>query len=230
MYVLNLKPVSVSSTGTLTRLSRVILRVMKRGLEPKIAPRAPMTRIALDIIRNVSSQANISGLLVRLLLRTHRVLLPQTALSTYSDQAPFENTPATELVQRVNLALEQLKVTVEGKQLEVKGAASLPSGGIELFTATTLEANWILENWCKWLTLADPDLVTSPAVVPVLIDLVPRDHYPDTEKVLTAPGGSDSFRTVVEQTNNARPDQWPCSRKYLGQGTDAPYDWGFGLY
>lgn len=96
---------------------------------------------------------------------------------------PFENVKANEIVNRINEALAQLDVSIGEKKLEVKGAASLPSGSIKLFTATRAEATWLLENRAMWSTLADPDLITTPVVFPVVVDSVPMEFYDDPEGI-----------------------------------------------
>ncbi|KAG0142149.1 hypothetical protein CROQUDRAFT_50668, partial [Cronartium quercuum f. sp. fusiforme G11] len=58
----------------------------------------------------------------------------------------FAGVPPTEIVRRVNLALEKVNAMVVNKRIEVKGAASLPSGCVKFSTATHLEANRLLEH------------------------------------------------------------------------------------
>lgn len=108
----------------------------------------------------------------------------QVIIRNQEGKKPFENLKANEIVQRVNKALTQLEVTIGGKNVEVKGAASLPFGSIKLFTATRAEATWLLENRASWSTLADPDLITTPAVFPVVVDSVPMEFYDDTEGIV----------------------------------------------
>lgn len=105
----------------------------------------------------------------------------QVVIRPIEGKQPFKNAKPTEIIQRVNQALTQLEVTVAGRKLEIKGAAILPTGCIKLFTATWVEADWLLEHRTEWSTLADPDLITSPAVFPVVIDSVPTETYPDTD-------------------------------------------------
>lgn len=100
-----------------------------------------------------------------------------------NEKKPFEGIKATKIVKRINEALAQLEAKIAGKKIEVKGAASLPSGSIKLFTATRAGATWLLENRTLWSTLADPDLITSPAVFPIVIDSVPIESYKDTDEV-----------------------------------------------
>lgn len=102
-----------------------------------------------------------------------------------SQRKPFDGLKPTDIVHRINQALERLEVKVLGRKLEVKGAASLPSGSIKLFTATRAEAEWLLENRVTWSTEANPEFVTSPAVFPVVIDSVPMNDetYPETENI-----------------------------------------------
>lgn len=109
----------------------------------------------------------------------------QVVIRTVEGKRPFEGVRATEIVQRVNEALTQLEVKIAGRKVEVKGAASLPSSSVKLFTATRAEATWLLENRSTWSTLADPDLVTSPAVFPAVIDSVPMEYYSDVEEIKT---------------------------------------------
>lgn len=113
----------------------------------------------------------------------------QVIIRVQEGKKPFENVKATEIVKQINGALTQIDVKIGDKRVEVKGAATLPSGSVKLFTATNAEATWLLENRCSWTTLADPDMLTSPAVFPVVIDSVPMEYYdkPDEIKeILTA--------------------------------------------
>lgn len=106
-------------------------------------------------------------------------------IRTTEGKKPFDGVKATEIVNRVNEALAQLDVRIADRKLMVKGAASLPSGSIKLFTATKAEANWLLENRSMWSTLADPDLITSPAVFPAVIDSIPMEYYSDVDEIKT---------------------------------------------
>lgn len=107
----------------------------------------------------------------------------QVVIRSVEGKKPFEGIKPTEIVLRVNEALAQLEVKLAGRQVEVKGAATLPSGSIKFFTATRAEANWLLENRSTWTTLADPDMITSPAVFPVVVDSVPMDFFTRTDEV-----------------------------------------------
>lgn len=111
----------------------------------------------------------------------------QVIIRAVEGRKPFDGFKPTDIVRKINNALERLEVKIAGRKLEVKGAASLPSGGIKLFTATRAEADWLLENRIMWSTVADPDFVTSPAVFPIVIDSVPmnEDTYPDTDIIQT---------------------------------------------
>ncbi|KAG0149275.1 hypothetical protein CROQUDRAFT_89362 [Cronartium quercuum f. sp. fusiforme G11] len=70
----------------------------------------------------------------------------QVVIRSVEGRKPFAGVPPTEIVRRVNLALEKVNAMVLNKRIEVKGAASLPSGCVKFFTATHLEANWLLEH------------------------------------------------------------------------------------
>lgn len=76
----------------------------------------------------------------------------QVVIRTIEGKKPFEGVKATEIVKRVNEALTQLEVKIADRAVEVKGAATLPSGSIKLFTATRAEATWLLENRSTWST------------------------------------------------------------------------------
>lgn len=107
----------------------------------------------------------------------------QVVIRITEGRQPFKDVKPTEIIRQVNSALIQLKVKVADRQLEVKGAAVLPSGAIKLFTSTRNEADWLLEHRTEWSTLADPELITTPVVFPVVIDSVPTDSYPATESI-----------------------------------------------
>lgn len=107
----------------------------------------------------------------------------QVIIRSIEGKKPFEGIKPTEIALRVNEALAQLEVKLAGKQIEVKGAALLPSGSIMFFTATRAEATWLLENRSMWTTLADPDLITSPAVFPVVIDSMPMEYFTRVDKI-----------------------------------------------
>lgn len=107
----------------------------------------------------------------------------QVVIRSLEGKKPFDGIKPTEIVLRVNEALTQLEVKISGKPIEVKGAAVLPSGSIKFFTATRAEATWLLENRTMWTTLADPDLITYPAVFPVVVDSVPMEYYENTDEI-----------------------------------------------
>lgn len=107
----------------------------------------------------------------------------QVIIRSLEGTKPFDGIKPTEIVLRVNEALGQLEAKIAGKKIEVKGAASLPSGSVKFFTATRAEANWLLENRSTWTTLADPDLVTSPAVFSAVIDSVPMEYYTRVDEI-----------------------------------------------
>ncbi|KAG0141306.1 hypothetical protein CROQUDRAFT_51916 [Cronartium quercuum f. sp. fusiforme G11] len=107
----------------------------------------------------------------------------QMIIRSNEDRRPFEGASSKEIVDRINRTLRQIDAMSAGKKIEVKGAAILPSGSVKLYTATRSEANWLLENRCQWSTLADPKLVTSPPVYPIVIDSVPMDQYPNTMQI-----------------------------------------------
>lgn len=68
----------------------------------------------------------------------------QVIIRSLEGTKPFDGIKPTEIVLRVNEALGQLEAKIAGKKIEVKGAASLPSGSVKFFTATRAEANWLL--------------------------------------------------------------------------------------
>lgn len=107
----------------------------------------------------------------------------QVVIRSMEGKKPFDGIKPTEIVLCVNKALAHLEAKIAGKKIEVKGAASLPSGSIKFFTATRAEATWLLENRSLWTTLADPDLITSPAVFPAVIDSVPMEYYERTDEI-----------------------------------------------
>lgn len=134
-------------------------------------------------------------------------------IRTVEGKKPFDGIKPTEIVNRINEALAWLEVKVAGQGLEVKGAASLPSGSIKLFTTTRAEADWLLENRVTWSTEADPDFVTSPAVFPVVIDSVPMNEetYPDTDNIATVITEKDPI-----QMKEIHLIRW-LSKPYTGQ-------------
>lgn len=107
----------------------------------------------------------------------------QVIIRSSEGKKPFDRIKPTEIVLRVNEALAQLEAKINGKQIEVKGASVLPSGSIKFFAATRAEANWLLENRTMWTTLADPDLITTPAVFPAVIDSVPMEFYTRVDEI-----------------------------------------------
>lgn len=109
----------------------------------------------------------------------------QVVIRSVEGSKPFVGLRPTEIVTRVNDALAQLDVKIGGRKLEVKGAASLPMGNVKLFTATKAEAEWLLDNRGLWSTLADPELVTSPAVFPIIVDSVPMEFFSQTDLIKT---------------------------------------------
>lgn len=146
--------------------------------------------------------------------RPSQVIIRPVKVEGIEGKKPFEGLKATEIVQRVNQALDQLEIKIEGRKIEVKGAASLPSGSVKLFTATRTEANWLLEHRTEWSLLADPALRTSPVVFPIIVDSVPTDIYPDTEMIK---------QTLVEQnpiTNDKiHSIRWLSKPDQTGQAT-----------
>ncbi|KAG0149264.1 hypothetical protein CROQUDRAFT_653833, partial [Cronartium quercuum f. sp. fusiforme G11] len=107
----------------------------------------------------------------------------QVIIRSNEDRRPFEGASSKEIVDRINQTLRQINVMSAGKKIEVKGVLILPSGSVKLYTATRSEANWLLENRCQWSMLADPKLVTSPPVYPIVIDSVLMDQYPTQRKL-----------------------------------------------
>lgn len=107
----------------------------------------------------------------------------QVIIRSLEGKKPFEGIEPTEIVLRVNEALAQLEAKMAGRKIEVKGAASLPSGSIKFFAATRAEATWLLENSSLWTTLADPDMITSPALFPTVINSVPMEYYERTDEI-----------------------------------------------
>lgn len=108
----------------------------------------------------------------------------QVVIRVQEGKKPFENIKAGEIVKRVNEALTQLNVMIGNKKVEVKGAANLPSGSIKLFTSTRAEATWLLENRHTWSTLADPNMITTPAIFPVIVDSVPMEFFNDDDGIV----------------------------------------------
>lgn len=107
----------------------------------------------------------------------------QVIIQNAEGKTPFEGVKPAEIVLHVNEALSQLEAKISGRKIEVKGAASLPSGSIKFFTATRAEATWLLENRSSWTTLADPDLLTSPTVFPAVVDSVPMEYYDRVDEI-----------------------------------------------
>lgn len=107
----------------------------------------------------------------------------QVVIRSAEGKKPFEGLKSTEIVVKVNEALAQLDVKIGGRRLEVKGAASLPLGNVKLFTATKAKAEWLLENQGVWSTLADPELFTSPAIFPIIVDSVPMEFYSQVDVI-----------------------------------------------
>lgn len=107
----------------------------------------------------------------------------QVIIRSVEGRKPFEGVKPTEIVARVNEALTQLDAKIAGKNIEVKGATVLPSSSIKFFTSTRAEADWLLENRTSWTTLADPDLITSPAVFPAVIDSIPMEYYEKNDEI-----------------------------------------------
>lgn len=97
----------------------------------------------------------------------------QVVIRAMKNKMPFKDLTANTIVERVNIALEKVKATVDDQPIKVKAAHVLPSGDIKFYTTTRKMAKWLLENRVTWSQLADPDLITHPTKYPVLLHAVP---------------------------------------------------------
>lgn len=157
-------------------------QAIPNGLPPKPMSWTMAAKNGLKVTSNQAPQPPPPSKVVNA-FRPSQVIIRPIKTNDVDGKKPFEGLKSTEIVKRVNQALAQLKVKVAGRSLEVKGAASLPSGSIKLFTSTRPEADWLLEHRAEWSSLADPDLQTSPTVFPVVIDSIPTESYPDTDVI-----------------------------------------------
>lgn len=152
------------------------------GLPPKPMSWSTAAKAGLQVTSSQAPQAPPPNKAINA-FRPSQVIIRSVKTDGTEGPKPFDGMKPTEIVRRVNQALDQLGVKVAGRKLEVKGAASLPSGSVKLFTSTRPEADWLLEHRAEWSMLADPALKTSPAVFPVVIDSVPTDSYPETNTI-----------------------------------------------
>lgn len=89
-----------------------------------------------------------------------------------ASKMPFKGCTPSEIVEGVKKALQKIEAKIEDQPIDIKAAQLLPSGDIKLYTATTREASWLLNNRHLWTSLADPALITQPPKYPVILHSV----------------------------------------------------------
>ncbi|MBW0481410.1 hypothetical protein O181_021125 [Austropuccinia psidii MF-1] len=91
-------------------------------------------------------------------------------------EKPFQKDDAEKIAGKVIAALKSLNVRVNGEDIEIKSVNRYESGDVIFYTKDRAQARWLLEHRHRWTHQTDPLFVTSQALFPVLIHLVPT-HF-----------------------------------------------------
>lgn len=84
----------------------------------------------------------------------------------------FEGLTTAEIVHKINAAMLSINSKLNDRPIEVRAAAVLRSGDVQIHTEARLMGNWLIEHKHEWAHLADKASVTSQIHHAILFNYV----------------------------------------------------------